>query len=76
MKILASNIHALKILQTLFANAAPVKAFRDGGEGGYTSNSHFFPKSNFAKTHHLSLYQKFFSRDFHKITIESAAHPA
>ena len=34
VKILTSNPYALKILQTIFAAPAPVKAFRGWGEGG------------------------------------------
>lgn len=33
-KILTSKIFDIKILQTLFADPAPVKAFRGWGEGG------------------------------------------
>jgi len=34
-KILTSKFFDIKILQTLFANPAPSKAFRGRGEGGY-----------------------------------------
>jgi hypothetical protein len=39
VKILTSNSYALKILQTILAAPAPVKAFRGMGEGGYPSIS-------------------------------------
>ena len=38
-KILTSTSYALKILQTLSAKSAPVKAFRGVGGGGYPSFS-------------------------------------
>lgn len=37
IKILSSNPYALKILQTIFVNLAPVKAFKGEGGGGYLS---------------------------------------
>src|SRR5579864_8273576 len=37
IKILTSKPLGLKILQTLFANPAPVAAFQRGGGGGYPS---------------------------------------
>ena len=43
-KILPSNSYALKILQTLFAKPAPVKAFRGVGEGGYPLKPLRLPK--------------------------------
>jgi hypothetical protein len=43
IKILTSNSLALKILQTLFAEPAPVKPFRGVGGGGYLKISAFFP---------------------------------
>jgi hypothetical protein len=35
LKILTSNLFAINILQTLFANPAPSKLFKGMGEGGY-----------------------------------------
>jgi hypothetical protein len=42
LKILTSNPYALKILQTIFAAPAPVKAFRGMGGGGVPLNSENF----------------------------------
>jgi hypothetical protein len=38
LKILTSKPLGLKILQTIFANPAPVAAFREGDGGGYPLN--------------------------------------
>jgi hypothetical protein len=43
IKVLTSNSLALKILQTLFAEPAPVKAFRGGGGEGVPQTRHFSP---------------------------------
>ena len=43
VKILTSNPYALKILQTIFANPAPVKAFSGGGGRGGTPRFQEFP---------------------------------
>jgi hypothetical protein len=43
VKILTSKLFDIKILQTLFANPAPRKAFRGGGEGGYLQVHPDFP---------------------------------
>jgi hypothetical protein len=43
VKILTSKPLALKILQTIFANPAPVKPFTGVGEGAYTSTRAVFP---------------------------------
>jgi hypothetical protein len=40
-KILTSKPLGLKILQSIFAEPAPVKAFRGWGEGGYPLNPRF-----------------------------------
>ena len=48
-KILTSNPYALKILQTIFAEPAPVKAFRGGWGRGVPSNLADFPKSTQAE---------------------------
>ena len=41
IKILTSNPLGLKILQSIFVEPAPVKAFREGGGRGYPSHSTF-----------------------------------
>ena len=45
VKILTSNSYALKILQTIFATPAPVKAFRGVGGGGYPPIPRIFPSA-------------------------------
>jgi len=45
LKILTFNPLVLKILQIVFADPAPVKAFRWGRGEGDTPCSHEFPKS-------------------------------
>jgi hypothetical protein len=44
VRILTSNRYALKILQTLFAEPAPVKAFQRGKGGGDPDQVPKFPK--------------------------------
>jgi len=44
VKILTSKPLGLKILQTLFANPAPLAAFRGWEGGGYTLKSKIFPE--------------------------------
>jgi hypothetical protein len=51
IKILTSKPLGLKILQTIFANPAPVAAFRGGGGRGYPQNRGF-PKMNSLKCKH------------------------
>jgi hypothetical protein len=43
-KILTSKLFDIKILQTLLAAPAPVKAFRGVGGGGYTARTQIFPE--------------------------------
>ena len=50
IKILTSKYYWFKILQSIFANRAPVKAFRGGGEGGVPPECGFFPKRNRVET--------------------------
>jgi hypothetical protein len=45
-KILTSNPYVLKILQSIFAEPAPVKAFRRGGGRGVPEKTYPFPKRN------------------------------
>jgi len=42
--ILTSKLFDIKILQPLFADPAPVKAFGGWGGGGYTREPRFFPE--------------------------------
>ena len=42
VKILTSNSLQLKVLQSIFANPAPVKPFRGRGDGGYPWNVDLF----------------------------------
>ena len=49
IKILTSNSLGLKILQTLFAEPAPVKPFRGGWGEGVPPNSPFFPQMELAE---------------------------
>jgi hypothetical protein len=64
VKILTSNPYALKILQTLFAKPAPVKAFqRDRGRGVPTSIPKF-PKWSRARTHNSTQSENIFSPEF------------
>jgi hypothetical protein len=48
-KILTCKPFALKILQAIFAEAAPGKAFRRGGRGGTPAELKFFPEWNSVK---------------------------
>src|SRR5260370_12190878 len=65
VKILTPNPLGLKILQTLIAESAPVKAFNRGWGGGTPSN-HNFPKMKFAQTQRFGLLlQVFFSEDLY-----------
>jgi hypothetical protein len=49
-KILTSKPLALNILQTIFAKAAPVKAFRGWGGGGVPQLSRRFPETELASS--------------------------
>jgi hypothetical protein len=60
--ILTSNPLGLKILQTIFANPALVKAFRGVEEGGYLSTSTLLPKITLTKKHPFRDIPNFFSR--------------
>ena len=63
VKILIPNSYALKILQTLFANPAPVAAFEKGGGGGVPLKSHGFPKIGTLPATLLSrIWQIFFQK--------------
>jgi hypothetical protein len=44
LRIMTSKLLGLKILQTIFANPAPVAAFSGWGRGGTPQNRWFFPK--------------------------------
>ncbi len=46
IKIMTSKPLPLKILHVIFAKAAPGKAFRGWGGGGYPNFLHVFPKRN------------------------------
>ena len=61
VKILTRKPLGLKILQRIFANPAPVGAFRGVGEGGYIRKRLNFPKRSSSKLHPLSFIFKFFS---------------
>jgi hypothetical protein len=49
IKILTSKPLGLKILQSIFADPAPVNAFRGGGGGGYPKALPNLPKRNALK---------------------------
>jgi hypothetical protein len=66
-KILTSELFAVKILQTLFANPAPVKALRGGR--GVPSTSKGFPEWDKSHNPRLNLLKPIaenFRADFHK----------
>jgi hypothetical protein len=50
IRILTSNPLGLKILQSIFAEPAPVKAFRAGGGRGVPLAFNVFPKRNYCRT--------------------------
>jgi hypothetical protein len=58
--ILTSNFYGLKILQTIFAEPAPVKAFRRGGGGGIRRKRVGFPKPNVRKQRIFSTREEIF----------------
>jgi len=64
IKILTPNSYALKILQTIFAKPAPVKAFRGMGGRGYTSKRNVFPKRNPLKCWFQHAKRNIFLRSF------------
>src|ERR1019366_10571815 len=49
VKLLTSKPLRLKILQSIFANPAPVKPFRRVGKGGYPTRSPGFPGTKHAR---------------------------
>jgi len=63
VKILTPKPLGLKILQTVFAEPAPLKAFRGWGEGGYPDN-HKFPKTELPKELPKSRLIQLFFRNF------------
>ena len=50
IKVLTSNPLGLKILQSIFAEPAPVKTFREGGGRGVPLAFNVFPKRNCCRT--------------------------
>src|SRR5271166_5498552 len=62
VKILTSNPLALKILQSIFANPAPVAAFRRWEEGGTSEASDFSQKRTRRKTGRQHFSPEFFCR--------------
>jgi hypothetical protein len=62
LKILTSKPLPLKILQTIFANPAPVAAFRGWGGGGYPLNPAVLPKRTRRKKL-FSTYRRNFFRN-------------
>lgn len=64
LKILTSNSYRLKILQTIFADPAPVKAFRGVGEGGIPQFSPTFPKRERSNALSARLFSTIFSGGF------------
>ena len=65
LNIFTSNPLGLKILQTLFAEPAPVKAFRGWRRRGYSSRSLTFPKRNSFEPRSLARDLDFFRSDIH-----------
>jgi len=63
-KILTSKPLGLKILQTIFANPAPVAAFRGLAGGGYPLKSGVFPKWTRRKSSHKHCSPEFFFAGF------------
>src|SRR5271167_4477354 len=64
LKILTSKPLGLKILQTNFANPAPVKIFKGGGGGGYPRKPALFPKRTRRKALIRTRSAKLFSAGF------------
>ncbi|SPE22597.1 hypothetical protein SBA2_1000004 [Acidobacteriia bacterium SbA2] len=60
LKILTSKPLGLKILQTIFANPAPVAAFRGVGGGGVPLETRGFPKTNSPKKRASALLTRIF----------------
>jgi hypothetical protein len=69
LKILTSKSQWLKILQSIFANTSPVKAFRGMGGGGVPHSTRDFPGMKLTRERPLrALIQEFFQEIF---TVES-----
>ena len=71
LKILTSNPLGLKILQTMFANPAPVAAFKGVGGGGYPLKPAVFPKRTRRKSAHQRFSSEIFSAGF--VTMKAAS---
>jgi hypothetical protein len=76
LKILTSNPQALKILQAIFANPAPVKAFRRVGGGGTPRNQNFFPIRPSQKPREKRRRQGLFHTVFHSRKAASSRRPS
>jgi hypothetical protein len=63
LKILTSKPLPLKILQGIFANPAPVVAFRGWGEGEYLLKTRDFPETDSPKKRSSALLTAIFSNN-------------
>ena len=73
MKILTSNFFVLKILQPLFAKAAPVKPFRGVGGGGYNPPAEVFLKRTGLRPNRTSPSRNFFFAGIPQVLFNSHA---
>jgi len=69
VKILTSNFFDIKILQTLFADPAPVKAFGGWGEGGYPGKPRFSRNGTAWKAPFEKGFQSISVGDLHSNTV-------
>ncbi len=72
-KILTSNPYAFKILQTIFAEPAPVKAFEGVGGRGYSQTGPDFPKTKW-RNHPVFALIPIFSDDFPQASLRVLSH--
>jgi len=72
LKILTSNPYGLKILQTVFADPAPVKAFQGVGGGGVPPLSPIFPKREASKSYLHSPHLNCFFGSFSTVNSSAA----
>ncbi|MFZ0761908.1 MAG: hypothetical protein WAM69_18330, partial [Candidatus Sulfotelmatobacter sp.] len=65
VKILTSKLFDIKILRTLFADPAPVKAFRGWQEGGIPEKRRFSRNETASRATFECSFQSIFSGDLH-----------
>jgi len=65
-KILTSNPYVLKILQSIFAEPAPVKAFRRGGGRGYPKRRTLSRNETHSRALKRYSFKIFFRDNFHR----------